>query len=59
MLARTIGQTPLNLPLPYKGELDKGELEYAKHGKGFGYYGRNKTRLVVYKVADADQQPKP
>lgn len=33
------------------------ELEYAKHGKGFGYYGRNKTRLVVYKVADVDQQP--
>jgi hypothetical protein len=36
-----------------------GELEYAKHGKGFGYYGRNKTRLVVRKVADVDQQPKP
>jgi hypothetical protein len=34
-----------------------GELEYAKHGKGFGYYGRNKTRLVVRKVADVDQQP--
>jgi hypothetical protein len=33
-----------------------GELEYAKHGKGFGYYGRNKTRLVVYKVGDVDQQ---
>ena len=33
-----------------------GELEYAKHGKGFGYYGRNKTRLVVYRVADVDQQ---
>jgi len=37
-----------------------GELEYAKHGKGFGYYGRNKARLVVHKVADVDQQqPKP
>ena len=33
-----------------------GKLEYVKHGKGFGYYGRNKARLVVYKVADADRQ---
>jgi len=35
-----------------------GELQYAKHGKAFGYYGRNKTRLVVYKVSEVDQQPK-
>jgi hypothetical protein len=36
-----------------------GKLEYAKQGKGFGYYGRNKTRLVVSKVSDVEQQPKP
>jgi hypothetical protein len=37
-----------------------GKLEYAKHGKGFGYCGRNKARLILYKVADVDQpQAKP
>ena len=32
-----------------------GILEYAKYGKGFGYYGKNKTRLVVFSVADVAQ----
>jgi len=33
-----------------------GRLEYAKHGKGFGYYGKNKARLVLFKVAEIEQQ---
>ena len=27
-----------------------GKLEYIKHGKGFGYYGRHRARLIVYRV---------
>jgi len=31
-----------------------GKLEYARHGKGFGYYHRHKARLIVFKVADVE-----
>jgi hypothetical protein len=34
-----------------------GRLEYVKHGKGFGYCGKNKARLVLFKVAEIEQQP--
>jgi hypothetical protein len=33
-----------------------GRLEYTKHGKGFGYYGKNKARLVLFKVAEIEQR---
>lgn len=33
-----------------------GRLEYAKHGKGFGYYGKNKARLILFKVAEIEQR---
>ena len=32
-----------------------GRLEYSKHGRGFGYYGKNKARLVLFKVAEIEQ----
>lgn len=34
-----------------------GKLEYAKRGKGFGYYGRNNARLIVFKVTDIQWKP--
>jgi hypothetical protein len=33
-----------------------GRLEYAKHGNGFGYYGKNNARLVLFKVGEIEQR---